>query len=374
MKTLYSTPLPEQAQHSEQKTIGKQLAKQGLLNESETSVTPISARAADVTLTGQFRWGERVSTMLAAELAELSDSNLSTLPLYRLNKEFGSAGYYEVESTSADPLHPNRRDVWEYTLTLAYAGNRANRRRSLKTKVSQVDHPFGNDDRALAGVPATARKVRWYNSETQATAEPTVVTTRGAELGDVRLYDIRSAPYDDPALVYDIDYDDEGPTDISCWDDRGYDARSDSNDIRQWRKATSPEHEFDGQIVLSNGLVRLFVDERNQALAAEHWDDANATWSSQSLGTSDWELFDADVRGIGMTQVRARMEFRDPTQSPTAYDTLDCYLARGYKDPLWAETGDPMPTGLADLLDPVASGLIYEPGATKGLVDRQEVL
>lgn len=372
MKHYYTSPLPEISQPNERTRLGQQLAKQGLINGSDAAVTRISSDAVDLTLEGQYRWGERISTMLATELDELADSGIGELPLYQRGPTYSGRGYYAIEQADVEPLHPSRRDAWQYTLSLTKEGTRADRRRTLETNISQVDHPWGNDQTAYVGVPAAAKRVQWYD-RAQGMAEPTLVETRSAEHGDVDIYDATAAPFEDPTLVLDLPLQDEGQVDVSIWDEMGRGGKLDSDNIRQWRKCYTQKHDFEGEAIFDNGLVRLRFDEATPALSVERWDDTNATWTSQSLGTSDWEFYDLDIREVGLASVHASVEFRDPTQSPTAYFTVDCWVKRGWIDPLWDEGDDPLPTGLTDLLDPVASSANYEPGETKGLVDRGEL-
>ncbi|QLH80992.1 hypothetical protein [Halosimplex pelagicum] len=371
MKYLYTHPIPEQAQTGESNSLGQQLAKHGLL-DGGTAIESIASEASDLTLEGQYRWGGRISTMLAHELDELADAGIPALPLYRPERTFGNAGYYSIESADITPLHPNRREVWQYDASLTFIGTRGNYRRRLSTNPSQVDHPWGNDTRALVGLPAAASRVEWRDPDTAETTPATADVTRSAEFADVDLYDAQAAPYDSPELVADVPYAREGEVDVSVFDTQGHADRSDSDGIRQWEKAWVPAHDYTGTPVLSNGLVRLTLDT-DTGLAAEHWDGGGAgAWAAESLPASDWALWDVDIRSIGLAAVTARLRFRDTTSNDTY--PLDCHLQRGYADPQWTITsGSAVPSGLESLLDPVSSPQIGRPGATQNVIARGEL-
>jgi hypothetical protein len=170
-------------------------------------------------------------------------------------------------------------------------------------------------------------------------------TTESAEFGDVHVSDAAAASYDNPILVYDLAHGDEGTVDTRVYDTMGNSSRTDGDGVRQWRKVYATSHDFSGQAVLSNGLVRLRVDD---ALSVEQWDDGTSSWGSASLGSSSWSLWDLDLRDIGPESLRAQVRFTDGTD---VYP-LDCHLLRGYSAPLWLETGSSgsIPSGLEDKL------------------------
>lgn len=376
MKYLYTTPLPEAAQTSETNQLRQQLSQLGLLDQPGTAVENISSGGGDLTLEGQYRYGERVSEMLAAELRELSSAGTAGLPLYREDGRFADAGYYVIKSVDVDPVHANRREVYQFQISLVLEGTRADKFRAVRTGVSQEDHPFGNLTTAEVAAPAAATDVQWLNEETKETVDPTLVATRTAEGGDISVYDARAPTIDNPTLVYDLAYSQGSEYDVRVWDTRGNSSKLDADGLVTWEKCYSRSHDFAGEKVLDNGLVRLRFDAGGSGLSAERWDDGAGSWTSQSLGTSDWTLRSADIRHIGRARVDARAVFEDSTQSPTAVYPLDVSLKRGWVDPLWSEIDGEggTPTGLVDLLDAVADEQIYSPGGTLGLVDREEVV
>jgi len=154
------------------------------------------------------------------------------------------------------------------------------------------------------------------------------------------------------------------------WDDHGR-AKLDDDGINAWQWCFSTGHEFAGAAVLDNGLVRVELDA---GLAVEAYMSGDDSWSSVGLGASDWELDDWSLSRIGPSRVEAACRFRDPTAGSEYW--LDLRLPRGYERPQWVvaqQETPPTPSGLQDLLDPVADRQDYRAGAVQGLVDRGEV-
>jgi len=87
-------------------------------------------------------------------------------------------------------------------------------------------------------------------------------------------------------------------------------------------------------------------------------------------------LDDWSITRIGPARVDARTRFRDPSQSPTSYFELDAVLHRGWLWPHWVVPENetpPTPSGLVDLLAPIAAESDYTTEASQGLVAREEV-
>lgn len=364
---------------SDAQTRGKAKAQQrttqlGVLKSDTGVVEAIATEPGEQRLTLEYRG--KYAEKLSSELDELANASaIGELPYFARTTSTPADGYYSVTSSSSGRSDPRADQLTTFEGTLSRIGTRASHRRAIETTLSQEDHPFGNDQTAHVGVPATASQVQWYDADTRTTSDPTLVATRNAELGDVEIYDAQAPTIDDPTLIYAIDYSDEGPTDIRVWDERGVGSKLDAGGVLQWQKVFIASHDFAGEAIVDNGLVRLRFDESTPALTVERWDDAASSWSSQALGTSDWEFRDLDLREVGLASVHARVEFRNPATSPTEYYSLDCWLARGAVDPLWGEIDGEggTPTGLVDLLDPVANASINEPGETKTLVDRGDL-
>ncbi|GGO03462.1 hypothetical protein [Haloarcula pellucida] len=368
-RELYVISVPTSVQTNAKRRGQQKTAVQGLLNSDSGSVQPIATKPGEKDI--RFEYRGQYAEKIVSELKELaSSSTIEDVPFAAVSESTPSDGYYTVQSASANRNDPRTNKLQVFDGVLVEAGTRANKRRAVRLIKSQEDHPFGNATTAEVAAPATATQVQWLDRETESTSDPSLVTTRSAELGDVEIYDLQNAPYADATLVYDIPYADEGPVDVRVWDERGVGSRTDSDDVLQWQKVFSTAHEYAGERVISNGLVRLRVDQ-SPALSVERWDDANSTWTTQSLGTSSWSVTDLDVRHIGMARADARVVFSDGSSEYP----LDVSIKRGWTDPLWMEIDGEggTPAGLVDLLDPAASGQIYDPGADQGLVAREVV-
>jgi len=252
MKYLYTTPLPESAQTSEQNRLQQQLAQLGLLNQSGTDVKNISSAGGDLSLEGQYRYGQNISEMLVAELSELAGAGLGTLPLYRDGGRFDDAGYYAIETLNADPLHANRREVYRYNLTLVKEGARASNLRAVRTSrpLTQADHPFGNTETGELAIPSAATEVQWLDEETEQTSTPTLVETRATEGGSVDVYDAWGAPFQGPTLVYNLPYGGGSKADVRAFDARGNQSKLDSDGVRTWQICYDPAHDYAGERVL----------------------------------------------------------------------------------------------------------------------------
>jgi hypothetical protein len=247
---------------------------------------------------------------------------------------------------------------------------------AVETNPTQPEpgNDFGNEVTAELGVPATATRARWYDAETGELAEPAVQATREAEFGTLELVDAQAAPFASPTLIYDLPYGQFGDVDVGVWDTYGRPKR-DSDGIVAWQRVFDSAHDYRGASVLDTGLLRLTADDEANSLTAETWDDAAGQWDSLALGASDWELYDWDVRSIGSVAVTVVAEFRDSTQSPTAFYALRGTLARGATAVKWfiPDGGGAVPSGLQSLLEPIANESVVTTGATAELVPRREV-
>lgn len=370
---LYRTILPKDALQAVEPSIQRQLAQSGLLGGG-SSVTNVAGEPADLTLSGDYRG--KYAEKLGTELRELLNSDLQ-LPLYdQGNETLSEAGYYATQRGASARVNPRSDRLATFDADLVQADTRASAWRAVETKPTQPSpgNDFGgNDTTALVGVPSSATKVRWYNAETHEVADATVQATRSAEFGDVDMVDAQDAPFGDPTLIYDLAYEHAGDVDVGVWDSYGR-AKRDSDGVVAWQRVFDPSHDYRGASVVDTGLLRVTADEDAQSLTAEAWDSGTEEWTALTLGVSDWALFDWDVRSIGMAEVRVLAEFRDSTTSE--YYSLEGVVTRGSEAIQWLRTeneSEPVPSGLQDLLDPIASESVVVPTASSALVARTEV-
>lgn len=378
---LYALVLPNATQEDTNTTVEQQVAKHATLDKDTGASESTGTSPSDLTLQGLY--GDQYAEKMATELEELSrGSGESPTALYGLTEQSVYDGYYRIESATVNPPSPQTTDLWEFTVDLTRAGTKHSAWRAIATTVGQPPNDFGNDLTAYIGVNANATKVRWYNPTTQEREEPTLVETRNAQLGDVEIYDATASSFYDadtetyPTLIFELDYVDEGDVAPRVWDDRGNDAKLDGDGDVQWQKVLASSHDFIGKPVVENKLLRLTFDESSNALSAETWNDGTQQWDSTPLGTSDWELYDLDIRRISQGRVDAHVEFRDPTASPTEYYTLHMSVKQGYDAIRFTRPGTSQgstPGGLQTLLDPIADTSVHDPQESWGLVSRSDV-
>jgi len=385
MKYIYNSPIPEAAQTNERDQLGQQLAEAGILEEDGAIVESLSSEAADLTLSGQYRWGKEISTMLATELDELADSSLPTLPLYRRGGGYSNAGYYEIASADVEPLHGNDRSVWAYTLSLTSVGKKGSYFRAIGTNPRQLEHEFGNGLEAVVGVPAAASKVQWFNADGDRARIPaSPIETRTSAAADVDIYDLTDAPWydpppydeDPPTLIYTVDYADEVSCGTRVYDTQGHESKfsGGGSGPRQWQTVHSTEHDVEDPVIMSNALLRLRLEEAVGTITPQRWDASAGRWSTDALGDAGgWSLFDIDLLEIAMARDKTQLTFAHDSEGLFA---LNATLDRGREAVLFERPENepgPIPDGLEDWLEPIAATTIVAPQATKGLVSRNEV-
>lgn len=377
---LYRTPIPDRSLTDNRATARSKLSSLGLL-EGASSVEAISVEPADVQLDLQYR--RRYAGRLALELAELLESqSLQDIPLAPSDDSQSEYdGYYAVQTTESGRVASQSDSVVEVSAGLAKEGTRSSQRRAIRCLLSRPDpgNTFGSALTALVGVPADATNVRWYDREFQTTASATVSSTVQARFGDVDLYDARDVNNtlgDDLVLVYQpASYDVIGDVDVGVWDTYGNVSPTDSDDVVQWGRVFSTEHDprVDDELVIENGLLRLWVqDGPEQNIQADEWDPGTSSWSSISLPSSDWTLVETDLTRIGSAAVEAQCVFDDGS---TTY-SLDLRLERGKQKAQWlvpeSVSSDP-PSDLKNLLDAIADDSQIVTGAGLGLVARRKL-
>lgn len=374
-KRLYVLTLPEGTQTRDGSVLRQSQASDTILGGDSGEVESLGAEPGERPL--EVEIPDDYADVRARELNELARGFDQPVPFHGKGTVTSDDAYYSVGQAEPGPIDPRTQAFQRVRLRLTREGTIANSWREVKTAPTQVDHPFGSTTETEVGVPAVARKVRWLDAVPQNTEEVTVQSTRTAEFGDVDILDARQSSYTDPDLIYEIDYGDEGPVDVRVWDDRGLADRVDGNGALQWQKVFATDHRYEGQRVVSSGVFRLFVDEGNNTLTAEEWDTGTSSWSSISLGTSDWEIYDFDIRTISPAQVGGIAEFRDTTQSPTAFHVLNFQVGRG-ADRVLFSTDTAVPGGLQTLVSPIAADHIYDgygslQSSPQGLRARSEV-
>jgi hypothetical protein len=391
-KRLYLQPIPEGAQLEDRDDLRSNISNLGLL-DGGTSSNQVSQLPGDHILRGQYRCqSAEFAELMAQELRELGNSSgFDAVPLYRTDT--GAGKYYIVENVDEiGPLEPQEPAIQQFRLSLSEAGTKKNRWRAVSTAVSSPTpvHPFGVDERALVGIPTAASKVEAIKAVRSPTEReiPTVDETNAGAFGDVDLYDVTEISFDNPILLYELDYETVGVMDPVVWDTRGHSDKQGSDQIRQWQHVFDPAHDIDAPIVLENGLLRVRLDESAGTVTAEVYSDGSYSsgvysagtyggetgWQSLTLGDPDpWQLRDIDLMRIGPTRVDAQLEFVDDAGDLFAVDVT---LGRGRpRLAVWLPrtVEEPIPAGIESLFDPIASASIYTTGSEQTLIARKEV-
>jgi hypothetical protein len=371
-KRLYSITIPQDTLVNTEQRVKRNISAFGNLGGGPSVAESVSVEPQDRVLAGHLR--AQRSKMLSDMVEQLFDApNYEFAPYYDKDEPSQEDGFYALRNTNIAPIEPKTDGVQKFDGILKKKGTRETHFLSIKIRPAQVTHDFGTNSTENVGVPSVATKVRWLN--TDGTIEnPTVQSTVNAEFGDVDIYDANEASSNEPTLVYDMPYDQIGRVDPKVWDTRTTAGRVDTNGNLRWQKAFVPGHQFSGEKIISNGLLRLTFDEAANTLSAEYWDDGGGGWTSDSLNSSDWQLFECDIFYIGQNRVEAQVTFENTTND-NLYP-LNVSVPRGYTDALWfkpeGET-DSIPSGLTTKLTPIAHQSFNDPQGKQNITKKDEV-
>lgn len=390
-RQLYTLPIPTDAKLQSRAEIQRQVSGQGVLQSDVPSVQSISLDPGQRLLRGQLRG--RFSKAIAAGFEELFEgSAIEAVPYFDRDEATTVDGYYTLTNETVEQPEARSPLAHQYDGVLTKVGTRRSHWRAVTTNATTETNPFGSATTEYVGVSTRADRVRWYNSETKATENATVQATREGEHDAITVYDAAQSSYNDPVLIYTIPYEEEWPTDVRVWDDYGRDKvyREDfsgetvgSTTVGSttvdgertvpstWQRVYRTTHDYVGQALLENDLLRLEPVEGDQ-LYAYQWTDADEVYKIVQLGASAWRLVEFDITEIGLEHVTAQAEWSDGTSSYR----LNLALRRG-RDTVqfWepANAGGSTPAGLVTRLDPIAGDSDRVTGASQTLVKRSEV-
>ena len=330
----------------------------------------------------------------ALALTELSGS-VTMQPLSVPPVEAGAGGYFVATGADRRPSRKQtdrQRGEETVSVDLARKGTRKTHELAAVTSPTQPEpgHEFGNDLSALVGIPADARRVRIVDSTGSPTQRerPTPVKTVDAEHGAVDLYDATNETIDEPVYMYDLEYDAQGDVDAGLWDTYGEADRLDEDGVVAWGRVFDTGHDFAGDVVIENGLLRVTIDEPTNAdetasLEVEEYDADTDSWTTVALPAypddvdTDWQPADVDLTHIGQARVAAQVEFEAVagTNAGDVY-SVDVELERGRSEvEVWIPKSvtEAIPTDLEALLGEIASTSVVDSGVEQRLVARNEV-
>jgi hypothetical protein len=389
---LYALPLPKSRGRNGSST-KQQLAKLGTLGGGLPAVSQVSTGARDGTLSGVYNG--KFANLFANEIEELASGSISSVPLFDTAAAAQFRGYYNIESAKTNPTDPRVGEYQqEYDLEITKKGTQRSQWRAVRTNTQPADNPFGSGSTPEFGLTVRARKVRWFDNDSGSLAEATSQRRVEGEHGDLFIYDASEPSFDSPVLIYDVDYEDEYPTDCVAWDtfnrpkvyvdgDDGATVGSttvgdatvggSSTVASQWQRVFSTDHDWRGDIVLETDRLRLTVDQPEDVLRAYRYNPGDGQYNIVQLGTSDWRLYDIDLTDVGLGRLEAQLEFYDTTAPSTRYN-LDATLIRGLDDVVWTVpiNEGTTPSGLIDRLDPIAATTDDVAKPTADLVERED--
>jgi hypothetical protein len=373
-RNLYALTIPSGIQVRAEQRQQKNQARQGVLGSDTGNVESIANEPGERPLTVEYPG--KFARKRAAELREMAAGLSQPLPFYGISEQTPVDGYFAVSGLDrGGPVDPRSGKFQRARVSLTREGSPASHFRRIQTAPAQVDHPFGSDTSAPVGVPTAAQKVRWFQPTTKSTAIPTVQTTRTTEAGDVDILDAAAAPYNQPELLYELPFNEEGFTDVRILDTDEFSDRTADNGALQMQKVFSTSHQYIGGPEIGNNLIRTRPREDSSgALSLVTIRYSNGSYSIVNLPSSSWGVYDWDIRTIGMATAAGVAEFTDGTN----FHTLRWRLHRGAEGFLFG-TDDPIPSGLQTLLDPIAASHTLDPfggiqATPTGLRSREEVV
>jgi len=391
MARLYLIPLPDAQAQSSDEAIRAAIQSAGLIEEGGTATQKISVDDIDLTIEGQFRQGTRFAPKLADELESLGESAYEGLSVYDPNADDNgrNKGFYDLESVDVSPAHNTARSAFSYTVALKSKETKETAWRAVETNPETINTGLATGSGGLVGIPATAGKVRWFdtaNGRENATVQETV----DAEFGRVDLYDPTEPSFTSPTLLYEAGYGEQSPVDVRVWDDRDrekyFELDGDGATVststlvgsatvgrtiqtNQWTHVFHSAFEYDGRPVIDNGLIRVRFDEPNGLVRPYRW--TGSTWELEPLDHSEYTLIDADIERLGPAQVDVFAEFED---SGGTIETAILSVHRGIDGVIVRDApNNDVPTDLETMLSPIASDQTSDPQPAQTLKSRGEV-
>jgi len=344
-----------------------QLAERGLLSSGSVRVEQVSNDAADLRLSGRIRppIPEDKVQMVAQELSELIASDIGPLPLFDAEGDpRAESGYYEIADGDVEPLQADRREIFDYDLSLSRVGDRGGTFRGVRATEQTVSHPFGSDTGASVYIPDEVRKVRWYNRATEETQPATATGTVESQQGTLREYSLGGVG-DEMTLIYDVDLSVDTTAAYVFEPPNNTTNKIDGNDNRNWPIIYDPEHELSGEslCILSGQQLRVTMREPDPTtspgvpalIVAQRYDASQDQWQNVGIdNTNPWRPADVDLRSIGPQRLSAQVLFADDTGSDFAVNiSVTLGANRATVLPAAGESGS-MPSGLVTKLSPIA--------------------
>jgi hypothetical protein len=367
-RRLHILPIDADAQLFSQTDVQRNQATQAPVANGPRSVRSVSLDPDERLLEGVYKGRYAKRTGEAFEQLAGNDA-LGEVAFHDIDAANAQPkdGYYTLSNATVTNPSDDADYFSQFRAVLTRAGSRRTHWRAVETNSVSVSSTFGSDSSERVGVPASASAVRWYDEATATTEDATQQSTETTPSGDVALYDPTEPSFDDPTLIHSLDYSDDSVADPLVFDDRGNTDRSDADGIPQWAHVFSTSYGPEGRWVISNGLLRVFIDETTTGLDAERYDSTNNAWISQSLNSTTWTPVDVDLRRVGQARVVAETLWEDSG----SYETVTMAIHRGEDGARFPEGS--LPSGLETHLDTIALGKTRDPQPAVSLVERSDV-
>lgn len=370
---LYTVAIPER----DQSTIGndqqRRISAQTSLTTDFGNVQDTGTQPGQQPIVGAFKG--LYADLMAKQLQELAQgTGYTTVAYYTDDNDPKNDAYVTVDSFTVDPANPRNADIelWEFDGSVTEAGTRRSHWRTVETQPTNIDNPFGAGGNDRIGIPATATKVRWYDQKGQSLESASATNTIAGRFEDHEIYNPDDPSFSNPTLIYKVPYSDEGKIDARVWDDFGR-SQLDGDDVNSWQKVFISGHNYNGSAVVENGLLRMTLDEDGESLTFSEWDTGTSSYSSVSLGASDWVLTDVNFTRISPSRVGGQMRFRDTNSG--SFHTLDFQVNRASNRVLFITPTNQgsIPSGLDTKLDPIAEDWGDEAQPIRDIISRREV-
>lgn len=376
-RQLYALPFFDDDLQREGIQANRQQARQSQLTDGPPQVRFIASEPGERRLRGHF--DGLYADVMGSEMRELlAAGDIRQVPYYVVNESVPWEGYYAPSRTDdADRAEPTTDSVQSFDGVLDFEGTNASHLREVSVSNSTVTNPFGNASTQTLFLANTSTGAKWISQQGDSVEDATVQNTFNGEREDFDEFDATEPAFagnESYALVYDIPYDDEWQSDPTVWDDHD---RNQSIDgiAPTWARVYDAGHAYNGSKVVETGRMRLLPVPATNTFTAQQWNDTSSQYENVSLGSSDWQLTDFDIRRIGLERVRARTGWENSSDTTQTYE-LEAEVLRGQNETHFYEpenANSSTPSGLVTLLDPIAMDTDEALGEETALYERADV-
>lgn len=376
-RQLYALPFFDDDLQTEGINAQRRQARQGQLTTGPPQVRFIASEPGERRLRGHF--DGQYADVMGSEMRELLGAgDIRQVPYFVVNESVPWEGYYAPSRVdAADRAEPTTDRVQRFEGTLDFEGTNRTHRREVAIANSTVTNPYGSASTQVLFLANASGRPQWVSQKGDIVEAATVQATHAAEREDFDEFDATEPTFsgnESYALVYDLDYDDEWQSDPIVWDDHDRN-QTVGNVSPTWGRVYDPGHAYNGSRVIETGRLRLLPVPATNTFTAQQWNDTSGAYENVSLGSSDWELLEWDVRRIGIERINSRTTWQNASDTSSTFE-LEADVLRGQNETHFYEpenAGSATPSGLVTLLDPIAMDTDETLGEEAGLRERSEM-